>query len=587
MTKQATGGTAAHLDFYLDRGCVVVPCLPGTKKIRKGAGEWTPDHSKTRRDELTRNAAVRNGTGGVLVVDVDAKNGGSLELMAKRFPGSTVTRTIQTVSPGEDGRLGAQLIYALPEAFKIRSSVLVRNDAGQPMIEVAAFAMVPGSRARGSDGVMRTYEVVHDLAASPPPEELLAAVEGRTAVEADTLWAEEIAPSQARAMLDKLTGFIASAGYGQRNEVFTRYALVAVRLCTMLGEDAQDVLTTAYEVSGGSDSSWVKSAVRSAVRLAGNDAGGWAVLGPMASARLIGMRNKGRLAAWPGKPGASDRRVFLALIGACIDQYRDETTMSTRKLAVRAGVTRETVEASLKRLEAAGRVESRKLGDSVVRRPVLLPDDPIHILSPLLVSGNPPTGSISQIDPLHVVWSSPMTPEGHGLDGRHGQLFDLVCAGLTTARALADHTGSRSDSVSRTLVRLVEVGLLVKSGADYAPAEDASTLMNRLALELGAAEVCARREDQYRDELQGWDEYRQRRQIQHRWDSETGEQWWELPDGTRIEVQAQATESAGAWVELSNGERVEIEREWAEAECHRCLEEQLLLQHLGLPNELG
>ena len=61
---------------------------------------------------------MRNGTGGLLVVDIDAKNGGSLDLMAERFPGSTMTRTIQTVSPGEHG-FGLQLVYSLPDGFKI------------------------------------------------------------------------------------------------------------------------------------------------------------------------------------------------------------------------------------------------------------------------------------------------------------------------------------------------------------------------------------------------------------------------------------------------------------------------------------
>jgi hypothetical protein len=53
-----------------------------------------------------------------------------------------------------------------------------------------------------------------------------------------------------------------------------------------------------------------------------------------------------------------------------------------------------------------------------------------------------------------MVWSVPSTEKGAGLNGRHGHLFDLVCAGLTTARALGDYIGSRPDSLSRTLNRL-------------------------------------------------------------------------------------------------------------------------------------
>src|ERR1700758_1980937 len=110
--NEEASGTAAHLDFYLDRGCVVLPCQSGTKKLVGGVGEWKAENSRANRHKLAGNAAMRNGTGGLLVVDVDAKNGGSLDVMAKRFPGSTATRTIQTVSPGEHG-FGLQLVYSL------------------------------------------------------------------------------------------------------------------------------------------------------------------------------------------------------------------------------------------------------------------------------------------------------------------------------------------------------------------------------------------------------------------------------------------------------------------------------------------
>ncbi|WP_157533600.1 bifunctional DNA primase/polymerase [Nocardia otitidiscaviarum] len=595
MTEQAASGTAAHLDFYLDRGCVVVPCQRGQKKLRRGAGDWTVEDSRTRRDELTGNAAVRNGTGGLLVVDIDAKHGGSLDLMAERFPGSTMTRTIQTVSPGENGRLGAQLIYTLPDGFRIGSGrALVSNAEGAPMIEVAAFAMLPGSRARGSDGVMRTYTVVRDVSVNSATPELLAAVEGRTLVEVDDSDMPEMKPTEARQRLDALLAQIVAAGDGQRNSVFTRYALPVARLCDLLGEDPEHELTEAYEYSGGVDSSWVRSAVRSAIRRAGDGPIGWTHLGPLAAEELLIMRTRARLAAWPGKSGASDRRVFLALVDACMDFGRMETPLSTRKLAVRAGVTRETVEASLKRLQAAGRVETVKQGEFTMRRPFLRADDTTHILSPLLVrennylSNNEDGSSGEGVDPLHPVWSSPKTPEGLGLDGRHGQLLDLVCAGLTTARALADHVGSRQDSIKRTLDRLTEVYLLAEIDGRYVPADNVAELADRLALELGGVEVCAYREDQYRNEEQRWDEFRQWQKIRPRWDRLTGEQWWELPDGTRIEAQAPP-----APVEppaLTDDEIAALQQEHDQQqsdERRRWEDEQLLLRQFGLPNELG
>ena len=523
-----------YLRFYLDRDCVVVPCQSGTKKLIGGAGEWTAEDSQANEEKLSRNAAMRNGTGGLLVVDIDAKNGGSLDLMAVRFPGSTTTRMIQTVSPGKDG-FGLQLIYALPDGFKISPTVLVRDGEGRPMIEVASFAMLPGSRARGADGAVRTYEVVRDAAPSPATPELLAAVEARrVASEAQPIDAVENL-IDARARLDALLGLITAAGDGQRNDAFTRNAIPVVRLCAVLGEDPESVLTMAYEQSGGMDHRWAEAAIRSAIRRAAEEPTGRLELGPLAQRRLIEMNTWARFAPWPGPSGSSDRRVFLAVVGACLEQSRPDTALGSRKLALRAGLSKETVEASLKRLEEAGRLQVVPVGRKVallpgvgrvqvvklaVRRPMLSPDDNTHILPPSVRGITPIQNVCVGIDALHVVWSVPSTEEGAGLHGRHGHLFDLVCAGLTTARALGDYIGSRPDSLSRTLKRLADVGLLVKSGRTYIPADNVAALADRLALELGGVEACAHRENQYRDEARQW------RETQEQWQKEQ-EAWKE------------------------------------------------------------
>jgi len=325
--------------------------------------------------------------------------------MAERFPGSTMTRMIQTVSPGQDG-FGLQLIYALPDGFKISPTVLVRDGEGRPMIEVASFSMLPGSRARGADGAVRTSEVVRDVAPSPATPELLAVVEARrVASEARPVDAVENL-IDARARLDVLLGRISAAGYGQRNYAFTENALPVVRLCAVLGEDPEIVLTMAYEQSGGEDGRWVEAAIRSAIRRAAEEPAGRLGLGPLAQRRLIEMSIWARFAPWPRPSGPSDRRVFLAVVGACLEQSRTNTALGIRNLALRAGLTKETVEASLKRLEEAGRLQVVKVGKELallpglagrlvkvgkftVRRPMLSPDDNTHILPPLVSGGNP------------------------------------------------------------------------------------------------------------------------------------------------------------------------------------------------------
>ena len=623
-----------YLRFYLARGCVVVPCQSGTKKLIRGAGEWTAEDSQANREKLTRNAAMRNGTGGLLVVDIDAKNGGSLDLMAERFPGSTMTRTIQTVSPGKHG-FGLQLIYVLPDGFKISPTALVRDGEGRPMIEVASFSMLPGSRAKGADGVMRTYEVVQDVAPSPATPELLATVEARrVASEVQPVDAVEN-PTVARARLDMLLDRMSAAGDGQRNYAFTENALPVVRLCAVLGEDPEIVLTMAYDQSGGNDDRWGQAAIRSAIRRAAEEPTGRLELGPIAQRRLIEMNTWARFAPWPGPSGPSDRRVFLAVVGACLEQSRTDTALGSRKLAIRAGLTKETVEASLKRLEEAGRLHAEIVGKKVallpglkrvhvvnaaVRRPLVLPDDNTHILPPLVRVITSIKNVCGGIDPLHVVWSVPSTEKGAGLNGRHGHLFDLVCAGLTTARALGDYIGSRPDSLNRTLKRLADVGLLVNSGRTYIPADNVAALADRLALELGGAEACAHRENQYREEARQW------RETQEQWEKEQ-ESWkqrgqsWGESDGSKNQPRAPIAHDylgdpfepekyrrdpfepekylvedpfergkyllvEGSFEPANLAHHQEEKSQTEDKRDRRWYEEQLLLGQLGLPNEL-
>ncbi|MFD3748004.1 bifunctional DNA primase/polymerase [Nocardia sp. NPDC058633] len=575
VNKQVSGGAAAHLGFYLDRGCVVVPCLPGKKHVVKGAGDWTPERSVADRERLSRNAAVRNGTGGLLVVDIDAKHGGSLGLMAELFPDSTMTRTIQTVSPGVNG-LGAQLIYSIPDGFKIRQCVLARNDQGEPMIEVAAFAMLPGSRARGSDGKQRFYEVVRDLSPYAATPELLAAVEARAVVEGSDAAPADRDIADARIQLNAMVARVAAAGPGQRNEVFTQCALPVVRLCDVLDEDPEDVLTSAYEQSGGTDRGWIASAVRSAVRGATGGPLGPQGLGQWAKARLSKIETWARFAPWCGKAGPSDRRVLLALVAACVGQGNTETTLGRRKLAVIAGVSEEAVEDALKRLTTQGHLQTFKQEKWSVRRPLPPVEDNSHMFPPL-VREIPTTGDLSDdlwkgLSPLHMIWSTPKTAKGLGLDGRHGHLYDLVCGGLTTAKALGDYIGSRPDSLNRPLVRMVEVGLLVKSGRGFAPADDAGQLADKLALELGAVEVCAHRENRYQDDDVKWVEV-QRRQR------ESAQQPSKVHDSIVDLLESSVQQ------ELSDQEKAEILQEVAEEaedERRRWEDEQELMRQLGI-----
>ena len=59
--------------LYLDRDCVVMPGYGKTKNARNGCGSWALWHTKHNTDSLKKNAKVRKGTGGLLIVDVDPR----------------------------------------------------------------------------------------------------------------------------------------------------------------------------------------------------------------------------------------------------------------------------------------------------------------------------------------------------------------------------------------------------------------------------------------------------------------------------------------------------------------------------------
>ena len=60
-----------YLKFYLDRDCVVLPGWGQTKNTRKACGGWTLTDTQRNTAWLKKNAKVRNGAGGLLIVDVD------------------------------------------------------------------------------------------------------------------------------------------------------------------------------------------------------------------------------------------------------------------------------------------------------------------------------------------------------------------------------------------------------------------------------------------------------------------------------------------------------------------------------------
>lgn len=159
-----------YLGFYLDQDCVLVPGWGKTKKVRKGCEHWNLADTKRYVDFLKKNAKLKNGTGGLLVVDVDPKNGGSIEALRRRFPDLPETRMVQTVTPHPNG-FGTHLIFTIPDDVRLKWRGL------GPGIDVPTAVMLPGSVVVCWDGVERTYELLNDLDPAPASLTLLAVVD--------------------------------------------------------------------------------------------------------------------------------------------------------------------------------------------------------------------------------------------------------------------------------------------------------------------------------------------------------------------------------------------------------------------------
>jgi hypothetical protein len=221
-----------YLQFYLDRDCVVVPGWGKTKKVRSGCDRWKL--AQRNVPMLKGNAKVVNGTGGLLIVDVDPKNGGSVEALRSRFPDVAETRTVQTVTPHPDG-FGTHLIFTIPDDVRVADRQL---GAG---IDVSHSVMLPGSVVRCEDGVVRKYELINEIEPAPAPLGLIAALDKGQ----DSGVAAEIARDgdDPDGVVESLVGRFAAAGPGERNPTFVQVAPIVIR---SKGAESANMLRTAY-----------------------------------------------------------------------------------------------------------------------------------------------------------------------------------------------------------------------------------------------------------------------------------------------------------------------------------------------------
>lgn len=446
-----------YLKFYLDRKCVVMPGFGKTKNTRKGCGNWTWTHTRNNVDWLKKNAKVRNGTGRLLIVDIDPKNGGSVESLRQRFPDLPESRTVHTVTQHRDGP-GVHLIFTIP-----RDVVVATNRSLGIGIDVPDALMLPGSVYRGDDGVDRMYTLVADVDPAPAPLALIAAVDkGEASDEAPPLGTEDT-----DGIVEALLAKFAAAGAGERNAIFTQVALPVLRAT---GDEGVDLLRYAYS---GHDDDEFELMLESALQKAGISASptsrlrsGYLDEWMEAASRTI------RYGQWSK---ASDRKVMFAVMAMCASKGGTTTPLvSFRDLALGTGIETKTVGVAVSRLIKSGHLHVVSTADDGPREytPVM------GGMTTVLSKGAVPLRGLL-VGPLHDVWL------GSGLTGRHSHVFDLVHIGYRKASQVAAAGGMGRDTARDALKVLVAVGLLVKEGTAYTVPDDVVETADRLAVDLG------------------------------------------------------------------------------------------------------
>ncbi len=461
-----------YLRFYLDRDCVVIPGFGKTKNTRKGCGSWQLVDTQRNTPMLRKNAKVKNGTGGLLIVDIDPKNGGSVELLRSRFPDLPDTRTVHTVTQHPNGQ-GLHLIFTIPDDV-----VVAVNRSLGTGIDVPDAVMLPGSHVKCDDGIVRTYTLISDVEPAPAPLALIAAIDKGQEPEQPEPLSFDLGEA-----VSVLVKRFADAGPGERNAVFNSVALPVLRA---KGNEGAELLLAAYP---GDDEKWVKQALESAMRKA--------KMSSMPTMSRSRSRYVDEALGWItediryGKWGhASDRRVMFAVVSICSSLgSMTAPAVSLRDLALTAGIHTKTVSTTVGRLIESGRLHVVRTTEEGSREYTLKLGEMTTVLS----KGSTTLRGL-MVGPLHDVWL------GTGLTGRASHVFDLVDVGIRKASQVAEGGAMGQDTARDALKALVDVGLLVKHGTAYTVPDDVVEIADRLAVELGGTERRARLAENIRQE---------------------------------------------------------------------------------------
>lgn len=502
---------AKLLEIYGDVECFKAQW--GTKKFVKGPVPIAPN--------ATGNRKGKNGSGGVIVIDVDIREdspekSANIERLFDTFPGIKATPTLTIKSKSAKA---FHMVYRWPDEYPLPVSSATSDALGKG-VEMPSHYMMPNSVV---DGVK--YDVGNDRPVAVIPTDLALVLMRDTR---DTGIQRQV--SRRVTNVDSLLSQIANAPDGERNNVWKKIAPALIR--ELGAELALEEIALVWPGSETQDE--LRQKVQSTARYIGanpHDAGALSVVIPSwrRHSLLSDLMERVRYGAWSGGGGANDRRVMLALVIKALDDCQLIVKYPVETMCNHIGTKRDTVEASLRRLHESGLISfasSNDTNDGIgwghygLIRPVLgcLLHQGEYIINnnisfdgisfrdiPSIKSREYPYQNHGTLEPLSRVWRA------DGLMGRHGQLFDLVDSGVDTRAKLIKVSGAGKSTVKEAVNRLIEVGLLAEDNRKLRIASDIDAVVSRITKESGVDsryETVRNRIDSDHTRLANWQDKR-------------------------------------------------------------------------------
>lgn len=473
---------------------------------QSGTKKFAPGKRRVSIEDKGNKLAV-NGTGGVLVVDVDTKNGGSVEELSRAFPGIAEQETVTVSTPSG----GVRLVYSLNEYQDWNTRTRTSTFELVKGVEVPPQYLVPGSIVRLEDGSRHTYTIGEVVVPAQCPPDLWAVV----ADDGDDV---EITrpPVDLGGSADHWLSQWANSGAGEHNDAFKACAW---RVFHALG--VEDGIRALEENDPGWDN--LKYAIPSAVKAFEerdvSSESTFTVCTPSRTRRVVldMLKYNAVLGQWSGKGAANDRRVFLQLlerVEACSElvvEYKVET------LATHTGIKPDSVRVSLERLEEQGRI-TRSFPDNPHR--INLTSSVLgcyslfkYLYPPRDIDVDSSFNFKSTIHPLSELWRC------DGLTGRHSHLFSLIDNGVSTHTDLVKRSGASKATVSDCVKQLIATGLITKSeeGLSVASVVD-DEFVHRLCMERGGYQATSGVSDRIRnshERLEAWKAEQERKNIEN------------------------------------------------------------------------